>query len=182
MQKITYSPLGDFNDFGPKLLSSTQLQQDQRGVMLAFESPISPESSTEIFHLNPFALLGPSWFAGMTRQIVRCIHGHGYQVSVDVGAASNTFGQWIGQHLTWERNNAVLVPPGFASGFLALDGGAVLMTERDGPIGAEPQRLRWNCGEVGIKWPLGAGANVIASPTDRAAPGLGAIERWGKKA
>jgi dTDP-4-dehydrorhamnose 3,5-epimerase len=67
-------------------------------------------------------LRGMHWQKGETAQdkLVRCVRGAIYDVIVDIRRDSDTYGQWFGIELSQENFKALLVPKGFAHGFVTL--------------------------------------------------------------
>ena len=55
-------------------------------------------------------------------KLVRCIHGHVYDVVVDLRKDSPTFKKWLAFELIGEKHNEILVPAGCAHGYLVLEG------------------------------------------------------------
>jgi dTDP-4-dehydrorhamnose 3,5-epimerase len=106
---------------------------------------------------------------------VYCVRGRLFDVAVDIRPGSETYGKWFGAELTAENKRALLVPRGFAHGFYALDdcellyfvGNAVYDKSAEGG-------LRWNCGQVGIEWPLVGEPQV--NERDAGFPGLDGLE------
>ena len=54
-------------------------------------------------------------------KLVRCIHGHVYDVVVDLRRDSPTFKQWLGFDLTGIGREEILVPAGCGHGYLVLE-------------------------------------------------------------
>ena len=54
-------------------------------------------------------------------KLVRCIHGHVYDVVVDLRKDSPTFKKWLAFELIGEKHNEILVPAGCAHGYLVLE-------------------------------------------------------------
>lgn len=57
-------------------------------------------------------------------KIVTCLNGRIFDVALDLRKGSPTFLQWFGAELTAENRQSLLIPPGFAHGFQALEDNA----------------------------------------------------------
>lgn len=87
-------------------------------------------------------------------KLVRCIHGHIYDVVVDLRKDSCTFKQWVGFDLNGDVYNEILVPAGCAHGYLVLEDSIVsykcgekFYPEYDGGI-------MWNDSNINVQWPI----------------------------
>ena len=105
---------------------------------------------------------------------VRCARGAIFDVAVDVRPGSPTFGEWEGWTLDDEHHHALLVPVGFAHGFLVLSEVADVVYQQDGYYDPGNERgIHWADPDVGIVWPEGVEPQV--SERDASAPRLSEI-------
>jgi dTDP-4-dehydrorhamnose 3,5-epimerase len=110
-------------------------------------------------------------------KLVRVVRGAVYDVAVDLRRSSPTFGRWVGEELSEDNKRQLWIPAGFAHGFLALSDDAELVyacTEVWMP--QHDRSLRWDDGQVGVRWPLADGEAPLLSPKDATAPGLDAAD------
>jgi dTDP-4-dehydrorhamnose 3,5-epimerase len=101
-------------------------------------------------------------------KIVRCIKGSLFDVIIDLRSDSVTFKKWFGTELNAENRNMLIVPKGFAHGFITLEENTeafYLVTEYYSP---EHERgIRYNDPAFGIKWPI---EPVVISDKDKNHP------------
>jgi len=103
-------------------------------------------------------------------KLVRVVRGAIFDVAVDIRKSSPTFGNWVGLEVSAEKWNQILVPKGFAHGFVTLvpDTEVVYkVTERYAP--EYDRSIRFDDPAIGIGWPVSA-AVIILSDKDRGAP------------
>jgi dTDP-4-dehydrorhamnose 3,5-epimerase len=88
-------------------------------------------------------------------KLVRAVAGEVFDVAVDLRRASPTFGQWVGERLSAENQNALWVPPGFAHGYLVLSEWAEFTYKTTDFYAPQYERtIRWNDPDLAIDWPL----------------------------
>ncbi|NJC06482.1 dTDP-4-dehydrorhamnose 3,5-epimerase [Sphingomonas kaistensis] len=88
-------------------------------------------------------------------KLVRVSRGSVFDVAVDIRRSSPTFGQWTGVVLSADTWNQLLVPVGFAHGFLALEEGSEVQYKVSAPYSPEHDRgINPADPAIGIEWPL----------------------------
>jgi len=102
-------------------------------------------------------------------KLVRCGRGWLFDVAVDIRKGSPTYGQWIGEELSFENGRQLWIPAGFLHGFVTREPDTEIIykcTDHYAPDcdGA----VRWD--SCGINWDV-AGDPVL-SDKDAAAPQL----------
>ncbi|TCZ51088.1 dTDP-4-dehydrorhamnose 3,5-epimerase family protein [Roseicella aquatilis] len=104
-------------------------------------------------------------------KLVRCLRGAVFDVAVDLRPDSPAYRRWVGVELRAEAHNALLIPAGFAHGFLTLTENAWLEYMIDAPYRPEAARgARWNDPAFGIAWPA---APAVISERDATWPDHG---------
>jgi dTDP-4-dehydrorhamnose 3,5-epimerase len=103
-------------------------------------------------------------------KLVRVTRGSVFDVAVDIRRGSPTFGRWAGLILSAELWNQVLVPAGFAHGFVTLEENVEVQYKVSAPYRPDLDRaIRFDDPAIGIEWPL-SGDSVQLSAKDQAAP------------
>jgi len=88
-------------------------------------------------------------------KLVRVVQGEVFDVAVDLRKSSETFGQWVGVHLSSENKKQLWVPEGFAHGFVVLSESAEFLYKTTDYYAPEFEcSLLWNDAAIGIKWPI----------------------------
>jgi dTDP-4-dehydrorhamnose 3,5-epimerase len=73
--------------------------------------------------------------------------------------------------LSAEKFNQLLIPKGFAHGFLTLEPDVEVLYKVSAPYAPQCDRgIRWDDPAIGIAWPLEPGQQPILSGKDQAAP------------
>ncbi len=112
----------------------------------------------------------------MQDKLVRVTRGAVFDVAVDIRKDSPSFGQWVGVELSADNWRQVLVPAGFAHGFVTLTETAEVLYKVTDYYAPEAEAgLKWDDPEVGIEWPIAPG-EVITNARDGEWPGLKELE------
>ncbi|HEY3697241.1 dTDP-4-dehydrorhamnose 3,5-epimerase [Phenylobacterium sp.] len=110
-------------------------------------------------------------------KLVRVLRGAIYDVAVDIRPGSATYGRWIGAELSAERGDQLLVPRGFAHGYVTLVPDTELFYKVDNRYAPEAEGgLLWRDPALAVDWPV-AEAEITANPRDRALPTLAELGR-----
>ena len=109
-------------------------------------------------------------------KLVRCLRGRILDVFVDLRHGSPTFGQYGSVELSGDNDEQVLVPEGYAHGFLTLEPDTEIMYKVSNFYAPQNDHgIRWDDPAIGIKWPFVIDpANL--SDKDRKLPLLSEIE------
>ncbi len=106
-------------------------------------------------------------------KLVRVVRGKVFDVAVDLRADSKTYGKWFGVELSDENMKQFYIPEGFAHGFLVLSDVAEFCYKcTDFYHPGDEGGLLWNDKEIGVKWPLEEGVDLIISEKDKKWKGL----------
>lgn len=103
-------------------------------------------------------------------KLVRCIHGHVWDVVVDLRKDSPTFKKWLAFDLVGEMHNEILVPAGCAHGYLVLEDSIVSYKCGEKFYGEFDDGIMWNDPDIGVNWPLeeiGGEENLIIAEKDK---------------
>lgn len=134
--------------------------------------PFRPSQISASFNAARFTLRGMHWQAaphGETK-LVRATRGRVFDVAADLRAGSPTRFRWFGIELDAEAHTALLIPDGFAHGFITLTEGAELLYAIDTPYAPGAGRgARYDDPLLGIGWPA---APAVIGERDLAWPAL----------
>jgi dTDP-4-dehydrorhamnose reductase/dTDP-4-dehydrorhamnose 3,5-epimerase len=101
-------------------------------------------------------------------KLVRCTKGKILDVAVDLRKGSSTYKQWVGVELSEENKKQLLIPKGFAHGFLTLTDNVEVQYKVDEYYAPECDRsIRFDDPEIGVDWGV---EDPILSEKDLKAP------------
>lgn len=99
-------------------------------------------------------------------KLVRVLSGEVFDVAVDLRANSKTYGKYFGILLSSNNKKQLLIPRGFAHGFLVLSENAVFAYKCDDYYHPEDEcGIIWNDESINIEWPIVG--NLILSEKDQ---------------
>jgi len=86
-------------------------------------------------------------------KLVRCTKGKIFDVAVDLRNGSSTYRQWVGVELSEENKKQLLIPKGFAHGFLTLTDNVEVQYKVDEYYAPECDRsIRFDDPDIGVDW------------------------------
>ena len=102
-------------------------------------------------------------------KLVRVLEGEVLDVAVDLRKGSNTYGKWVSAKLSAENKRQLIVPRGFAHGFVVLSEYATFAYKCDEFYHPEDEGgIIWNDKDISVDW--GDTANIILSDKDKKLP------------
>lgn len=108
-------------------------------------------------------------------KLIRVLRGSIFDVAVDIRKESPTFGCWVSCTISASAFNQLLVPKGFAHGFVVLEPETEVFYKVSSPYSAACDRsIFYADPSIGIDWPLPP-SGAILSDRDREAPRLADI-------
>ncbi len=101
-------------------------------------------------------------------KLIRCSRGSIFDVAVDIRKNSPQFAKWTGHILSAENKRQLLIPRGFAHGFLTLTEDVEVQYKADNFYAPRLDgNIRWDDPDIGIDWPF---TPTLLSDKDRNAP------------
>ena len=108
-------------------------------------------------------------------KLIRVLRGSIFDVAVDIRKPSPTFGRWVSCTISAAAFNQLLVPKGFAHGFMTLEPETEVFYKVSAPYSAACDRsIFYADPALGIVWPLPKSGPIL-SDKDRKAPKLADI-------
>ena len=102
-------------------------------------------------------------------KLVRCGRGALLDVAVDIRTGSPTYGKWVGVELSFENGRQLLIPAGFAHGFLTTQPDTEIIYKCTDYYAPDCDGgIHWD--SCGIEW--GFEGTPVLSEKDAAAPAL----------
>ncbi len=87
-------------------------------------------------------------------KLVRVLKGEVFDVAVDLRKASPTYGKWVGVFLSEDNKRQLLIPRGFAHGFMVVSEQAEFVYKCDEFYHPEDESgIIWNDPDIAIDWP-----------------------------
>lgn len=103
-------------------------------------------------------------------KLIRVLKGRIFDVAVDIRRGSPTFAQWVGLEISDEKWNQILVPKGFAHGFVTLEEHTVVAYKVSDYYSPDHDRsIRYDDPHINIKWPV-TDIEIQLSSKDENAP------------
>jgi dTDP-4-dehydrorhamnose 3,5-epimerase len=103
-------------------------------------------------------------------KLVRVVRGAIWDVAVDIRHDSPHFGKWVALEVSAKLWNQILVPKGFAHGFITLEPDTEVVYKVTSPYSHPHDRgIRWDDPAIGVAWPLN-GREPVLSGKDKIAP------------
>ncbi|GAB5447856.1 dTDP-4-dehydrorhamnose 3,5-epimerase [Gymnodinialimonas sp.] len=162
---ITPKRFGDARGFFAETYSATKLAE--QGITTTFVQD-NHSLSAEVGTIRGLHFQAPPHAQD---KLVRCGRGRLFDVAVDIRKGSPTYGQWFGIELTFENGKQLLVPAGFAHGFVTREPGTEIIYKCSDFYAPETEgAVIWNDPEIGIDW--GLSDAPILSDKDAIAPAL----------
>lgn len=86
-------------------------------------------------------------------KVVSCVAGAVYSVGADITSGSPTFGQWCGWVLTPDNHRSMIVPRGYAHGFVTMQDDTELQYLTDNSYSYDHAKsIRYDDPDLGIDW------------------------------
>ncbi|MEC5270322.1 dTDP-4-dehydrorhamnose 3,5-epimerase [Heyndrickxia coagulans] len=102
-------------------------------------------------------------------KLIRCTRGTIFDVAIDIRKGSPTYGKWYGLELSAENKKQLLIPKGFAHGFMTLTDDVEVQYKVDELYAPECDRgIRWNDPTIAVDWPIHDIQPVLSAKDEKA--------------
>ncbi len=109
-------------------------------------------------------------------KLVRVIKGEVFDVAVDLRKGSKTYGKYVGVLLSEQNKRQLMIPRGFAHGFLVVSNEAEFVYKCDDVYHPNDEGgIMFDDPDIGIKWPK-IDCEYVLSEKDKAHPYLRSLE------
>ena len=151
----------ELENFPEIQIVARKIQSDSRGVFRRiYDSEINEIAAKQISYSGnkKRGTLRGMHYLEESRQefkLIECISGSVLDVVVDCRTESVNFLNHATIEISAESDFAMLIPPGFAHGYLTLEDNSNLIYSMSAQYEASYERgIRWNDPKVGIDWPV----------------------------
>lgn len=111
-----------------------------------------PQDSVSFSH-KKYTIRGMHGQPNMAK-LVQVLQGQVFDVIIDLRKESPTYKEWQGFILSSDNHNQLLIPIGFAHGFMTLTKNVVFHYKMSALHNKDTEyAIRWDSKEIGIQWP-----------------------------
>ena len=101
-------------------------------------------------------------------KLVRVATGSVLDVAVDIRKGSPTYGKYVSEVLSAEKNNMFWIPAGFAHGFVALEEHTIFQYKTTAYYNKDSEgAIRWNDPDIHVEWGI---SEPVISDKDKVSP------------
>lgn len=102
-------------------------------------------------------------------KLVRCGRGALFDVAVDIRKGSPTYGHWFGAELSFENGRQLLVPQGFAHGFITLTPNCEILYKCTDIYAPETEgAVHFADPDIGVDWGINPDEAVVSQKDGQA--------------
>lgn len=143
---------------------------DYRGMFMEFDQSTDGFCQINISTSKQWVIRGLHYQEKTPQtKVVSVLRGIIFDAWVDIRQESPNYGKWGAVILNGMDYKKIVIPKGFAHGYLVLSPEAEVIYKVDQPRAEEDERvIRWD--SIGINWPLEEGVAPILSSRDASAP------------
>ncbi len=97
-------------------------------------------------------------------KLVRCGRGVLFDVAVDIRRGSPTYGRWFGIELSFENGRQLMIPAGFAHGFVTRAPDTEIVYKCSDIYAPQTEgALAWDDPDIGIDWGMGDVSPILSA-------------------